>query len=96
MKWHSSVRLLMRADQDGIPPYNFTLDHSPEPGDPFDPTAHHHRPMGSDSLELFRGQLMEDSPLLGHRRRPVWVLLSAGVVMRSHVCSEDGSDFMTF
>ena len=80
------------------PSFNFTfaLGHDPPPGDPLDPCALHHQPLDRDTLELFRGELMAADPRLGRTREPCWLLLSCGVVMRSHVCRADGSDFMDF
>ena len=95
---HTRSRLLMPSAE--RPAFNFTYDHEPDAHDPLAPAAPHHLQLTVDELELFRGPLLEDSParraLLGHVREPSWLLLSAGVVMRSHACCQDGSAFMTF
>ena len=91
-------RLAASADEDRAPTYNFTLEHEPTKGDPFDRTAVIYTPLTSDKLRLFEGPLVSEatSLQLGRKRRGVWLLLSAGVVVRSQVCRTDGSDFMTF
>ena len=91
-------RLAASADEDCAPTYNFTLEHEPTKGDPFDRTAVIYTPLTIDNLRLFEGPLVSEatSLQLGRKRRGVWLLLSAGVVVRSQVCRTDGSDFMTF
>ena len=97
---HIHMRTLINPMLDAVPDYNFTFALQPDEDDPLSPTAWHHRPLDSDTLELFRGPLMHDTDatrtLLGRVRQPCWILLSAGVVMRSHVCNATGSAFMDF
>ena len=66
--------------------------------DPLSPTAAHHLPQTDDDLELFRGSLMcpDACRAAGITREPCWLLLSAGVVVRSHACSVDGQRFLRF
>ena len=81
------------------PAYNFVALGDIPDGDPLDPWSTHHLPMDDDSLELFRGDLVDPArcAAAGIRpREPCWLLLSAGVVMRSHACSIDGSRFLQF
>jgi hypothetical protein len=93
------MRSLMNDTDMGRPEWNFTLEHVPDDDDPFYPTAPHHLPLDRDTLELFRGELVDPQrcqSVLGRQREPCWVLLRAGVVMRSHACTPDGSRFMSF
>ena len=97
---HSATRQLMRSSELGVPAYNFTFaqGHEPGDGDPLDPHAPHHQPMDADTLEVFRGDLLDGRhtvSVLGRVRVPCWLLLSSGVVMRSHACVADGSRYMT-
>jgi hypothetical protein len=53
--------------------------------------------MGDDTLELFRGELLDGERtqrVLGRVRVPCWQLLSAGVVMRAHACCMDELRFL--
>ena len=71
------------------PAFNFVALGDIPDGDPLDPWSTHHLPMDDDSLELFRGDLVDPDrcAAAGIRpREPCWLLLSAGVVMRSHAC----------
>ena len=93
------MRSLMNSAELGRPTWNFQLEHSPSADDPFSPHALHHQPLDQDDVELFRGDLVDPrrcQAALGKRREPCWVLLRAGVVMRSHVCDAIGSRFMKF
>ena len=91
---------LARLAGSGRPHTNFTFayGHDPSDGDPFSPLAPHHLRTSADALELFRGELIGEGATcaVGRVREPSWLLLSCGVVMRSHVCLEDGSRYMTF
>jgi hypothetical protein len=93
------MRSLTVGSQGGRPPWNFRLVHEPAEDDPFCPHAPHHLPLDRDTLELYRGELVDPRrchTVLGRQREPCWVLLRAGVVMRSHACRADGSGFMGF
>jgi hypothetical protein len=91
-------RLAALSDEALAPALNFTMEHTPPPGDPFDYSASIYASLSTDDLRLFEGDLISEATCLqlGRRRRPVWLLLSAGIVVRSHTCRDDGSDFMTF
>ena len=91
-------RLAALSDEALAPALNFTMEHIPPPGDPFDYSASIYASLSTDDLRLFEGDLISEATCLqlGRRRRPVWLLLSAGIVVRSHTCRDDGSDFMTF
>jgi hypothetical protein len=92
-------RLAVESNGDLAPSFNFTFEHAPPAGDPFDRNALiYSSRLAHDTLRLFEGDLISETTCvqLGRRRRPVWVLLSAGVVVRSHACRDDGTDFMTF
>ena len=91
-------RLAALSDPERAPSFNFTLEHAPSAGDPFDRAAVIYSPLSHDSLRLFEGDLISDAACLrlGRKRRPVWLLLSAGIVVRAHACRSDGTAFMTF
>ena len=91
-------RLAALSDPDRAPSFNFTLEHVPSAGDPFDRSAVIYTPLSRDALRLFEGDLISDAVCLrlGRKRRPVWLLLSAGIVVRAHVCRDDGTAFMSY
>ena len=102
---HIRVRALMRGcerfeAQGGQPScyFAFALGHTPAAGDPYDLHAPHRQLLSNDDMELFRGPLVsaDVTARLGRVREPCWLLLSCGVVMRSHACRLDGSGFMSF
>ena len=77
-------RLATLSDPDRAPSFNFTIEHKPPAGDPFDRSAVIYSPLSHDTLRLFEGDLISDATCLrlGRKRRPVWLLLSAGIVVR--------------
>ena len=77
-------RLATLSDPDRAPSFNFTIEHEPPAGDPFDRSAVIYSPLSHDTLRLFEGDLISDATCLrlGRKRRPVWLLLSAGIVVR--------------
>ena len=106
---HVRTRALMQGSEriarlgvgDAIyPRWNFRVEvgHEPPPGDPFDLHAPHRQLLSDDRMELFRGELVSTrvAARLGRVREPCWLLLSCGVVMRSHACRRDGSGYMSF
>ena len=86
-------RAMLPTEVCQVPSSNFTILHPPSPGDPFDPEALHHQPQTHDTLELFRGPLVDAMACQRaglQPQVPVWILVSAGVVVRSHACHTDG------
>ena len=80
-------RLATLSDPDRAPSFNFTIEHKPPAGDPFDRSAVIYSPLSHDTLRLFEGDLISDATCLrlGQKRRPVWLLLSAGIVVRARM-----------
>ena len=92
-------RAMLPTEVCQVPSSNFTVLHPPSPGDPFDPEALHHQPQTHDTLELFRGPLVDAMACQRaglQPQVPVWILVSAGVVVRSHACHTDGSRFILY
>ena len=77
---------------DDAPSYNLRFVHQPAAGDPMRPQAAHHEWRTADRMELWRGELASAAckAAVGHPRLPPLSLLSAGVVVRAHLCRPRG------
>ena len=90
--------VLQEACKDAWQGSYMRVEHDLEANEAWHPCAPHHLPQTQDDLELFRGALLgkQACAQAKRQREPVHVLLAAGVVVRSQVCTDDGSAIMSY